>query len=315
MTASRDAKPSAKYGFTLFIDEAGDDGFETVSPIDPGGSSEYFVMAGVLIRYQRRAELIDHINAIKQSVGLQPSQELHFRDLAADQQLPTIKQLAKFQAGLVAVVSNKRNMREYRNLRVEAKILEQTKRGKIRPQKYNYFYNHTFRYLMERVSAECALRSPSYYGKHMPIEVIFSHRRDFQYSQTQAYMHKLRVSRHDRAYFNNKHQIDWSCFNPSDITSARARAECGLQFADCVASSIFRAVDEDRFGDDVMPEFLEELSPRFLRASGNSTPAGYGFKLLPDPFPGPAQIPLTDRQARSLAAVGYIRPAEMHLPT
>lgn len=287
-------------GFLLFIDEAGDDGTDTVRPIDENGSSEFFILAGVLIRVHRRNELLDSINAAKRLAQVRPEQELHFRDVAAEAQISVVRELARFNAGLVAVVSNKRNMRQYRNKRVEAKNMEIVRDGKEQPQRYNWFYNHLFRYLLETASAECARYSVAAFGRNLPIQVIFSHRKHFRYSQTKAYLHKLSIATRDASYFNNKHQIDWSVVNPSLIDSARSKSEPGLQFADCVASSIFKAVDEDRFGT-VVPEFISELAPRFVRAPGKTEPLGYGFKLLPDGYNGP----LSARQIEALSAIGF----------
>ena len=116
------------------------------------------------------------------------------------------------------------------------------------------------------------------------------------------YLHKLRIARHGPGYFNNKGQIDWSVVNPNGIESLRPRNEPGLQFADCVASAVYRAVGEDWFGD-VRPTLIEALALRFLHHG--STPRDYGFKLLPYGF----SVPLSSDQARSFGAVGYSFPA------
>lgn len=289
-----------QHGFILYIDEAGDEGLDRVRPLDPGGSPEYFVLCGVLIRHHRRSEIAQAVTTIKERVGLDPASELHFRRLDEPQQAAAIQELVKFQAGLIAIVSNKQNMRGYRNERVEAKNLEVVRGGRVKPQNYNWFYNHTSRYLLERASAECDKWTVPLYGAPWPIRIIFSQRKHFRYSQTQAYLHKLRVERHGRGYFNNKRQIQWSVVDPSSIESARAKAEPGLQFADCVASAIYRAVDEDWFGVP-SPGLLEDLAPRFLR--DGATPFGYGFTLLPERFQGP----LTTQQERGLRAVGFRR--------
>jgi hypothetical protein len=57
-----------RYGFYLFIDEAGDEGLERIRPIAPDGSSEYFVMCGVLVRTTKYAELAQSFNSIKLKV-------------------------------------------------------------------------------------------------------------------------------------------------------------------------------------------------------------------------------------------------------
>lgn len=290
-----------QYGFHLFIDEAGDEGIERVRPLDPDGASEYFVMCGVLIRAHRQEEMARFVNSTKAKVGIAEASELHFRDLNAEQQKTVVAELGKFEAGLIAVVSNKRNMQQYRNRRIESKEFEIVRGGRKQPQQYNWFYNHTFRYLLERASAECARWSKQLYGSNLPIRIVFSHRKAFRYSQTQAYLHKLRLARHGPRYFNNKGRIDWSVVSPSGIVSLRAKHEPGLQFADCVASAVYKAVDEDWFGE-VVPSYLETLAPRFIRQGATS--CDHGFKLLPDGFNGP----LSAGQRRALGAVGYSFP-------
>lgn len=290
------------YGFHLYIDEAGDEGIDQVRPIDTGGSPEYFVLCGVLIRTHRRALILSKFNDIKQQVGLSPSQMLHFRNLSKDHQHVVISEIAKLRLGLVAVVSNKRNVREYRNRRVEAKNMEVVRGGRLRPQNYNWFYNNTFRYMLESASAECAHGTNRAFGTNRPIMVTFSERKGFRYSQTKAYLHKLKLARHGSDYFNNKRTIDWSVVDPSSIDHVRDRAEPLLQIADCVASAVYKAVDEDWFGV-AEPAFLEILAPRFIDL-GRGNPFGHGFKLLPDGFEGP----LSASQQRGLRAVGFRMP-------
>lgn len=285
-------------GYHLYVDEAGDDGTDTVRPLDPEGSSEWFVLAGVLVRSHRRGELLDCLRRMKERAGLEPHRMLHFRDLDADAQAAVVSELASFRVGLVAVASNKQNMRSYRNPRIESKNTEEV-RGRTRPQKYNYFYNGLLRYVLETVSAEAHRRNMQLNTPRLGVYTTVSYRRGFRISQTQSYLHKLRVERHGPGYFNNKRQITWAALNPSDLAMARAGMEPALQVADCVASAIYRAVDEDRFGT-VRPEFLEALAPRFLRPSATGSPEGYGFMLLPGVF----EAPTSEDQRRGLRAAG-----------
>ena len=123
----------------------------------------------------------------------------------------------------------------------------------------------------------------------------------FSYSQTVSYLYRLQVARHDRTHFNNRGTINWSVVSLSGIESARPRNEPGLQLVDCAASGIFRAIDENWFGQ-VRPDYLRSLGPRFIRIS--QAPRDYGFKLLPDGFVGP----LSAEQQLSLRALGYTFP-------
>lgn len=264
----------------------------------PDGASEYFVLAGVIVRAGRVMELQSALQRMKAAARMEPDKELHFRDLTEADQLAAVRELAKFKAGLFCVASNKRNIMGYRNKRVEASILETKRNGRLAPQKYNWFYNNAVRYLLESASKECARWSGSDRSKRPKIDVVFSLRKEFSYAQTIAYLEKMRVRGGGR--FNSLDQIDWSVVNPYLIRAAKGKDEPGLQVADCLASAIYRALDENNFGT-VVPEYLQLLAPRFLRRSGASTPRGHGFKLLPLDF----DAPLSDAQRTALAAVGY----------
>jgi hypothetical protein len=285
------------HGFYLFVDEAGDEGLDRVRPLDPDGASEYFVLCGILVRTGKYAEIAQSFNRAKALLGMDASEQVHFRDLDQEQKLSIISSLATLKFGAVAIVSNKRNMQGYRNLRCEAKNLEVI-RGRNRPRRYNWFYNGLFRYLLERASSECRRWTYSAYGELRSIKIVFSRRKEISYPQTKAYLYKLKSERHDRTYFNNRRQIDWSVVDISGIDSRKDKDEAGLQIADCVASAIYRSLDETWFGN-VTPLYLEILKDRFIRT--NTTPWDYGFKLLPDNF----RAPLSESQRRGLESIGY----------
>lgn len=287
------------FGFYLFIDEAGDEGLERIRPIDEDGASEYFVMCGVLVRATRHAELVQSFNKIKTNIGMHASDQIHFRDLDDANKLAVISGLSRLKFGLVAIVSNKRNMAKYRNLRCEAKNFE-IARGRSRPQRYNWFYNGLFRYLLERASTECRRWTHKAFGEVRPIKIIFSRRKEFSYAQTKAYLLKLKMQRHDSTYFNNKRQIDWSVVDIFSIESQKDKDAVGLQIADCAASAIFRSFDEAWFGS-VEPLFIQLLKDKFIRSTAGCW--DYGFKFLPDNYSGP----LSPQQEAALRAIGYKR--------
>lgn len=286
-----------RYGFYLFVDEAGDEGLDRLRSVNGTGSSEYFVLCGALIRTTKYNELKSVVQRIKAKIGHEADAELHFRALPQDSQKVVISEIAKMKIGLVAIVSNKRNMIGYRNQRCEA-VRYEIVRGRRRPQHYNWFYNGLFRYMLERASAECARWNVKAYGEYLPIKVIFARRKNFSYAQTVGYLYRLQVSRHGKGYWNNRGSINWSTVSLSGIESCRPKNEIGLQVADCAASAIFRALDENWFGE-ARPSYLQELSTRFIATGG--TPRDYGFKLLPDGFAGPVSFD----QKVALRAVGY----------
>lgn len=254
-------------------------------------------MCGVLVSGTRLQEANAQLLLIKNKIGMSPNDVLHFRDLRSDHKIAALEIIAASRMRLFAIVSNKRNMRKYRNARCEGTYYEIVN-GRRRPKRYNWFYNHTFRYLMERVSSECIQYTTPNDSKPKKINVIFSLRQSHSYSQTRAYMHKLKLERRDKNYFNNKKQIEWPVVDPSLIDGKRAREEPLLQIADCVASAVYGAIDEDWL-KHISPEYIEIIAPRF--ACQASSPKGYGFSLLPTQF----SAPLSPAQKRSLRAVGY----------
>ncbi|HEY9010846.1 MAG TPA: DUF3800 domain-containing protein, partial [Devosia sp.] len=86
-------------GYTLYIDEAGDEGIGRVRPLQPDGASEFFVLAGLMVRSTRLGEVRLALSRVKNVAGVPADKELHFRDLGDTAQDAAISELAKFKAG------------------------------------------------------------------------------------------------------------------------------------------------------------------------------------------------------------------------
>ncbi len=284
-------------GFTLCIDEAGDDGLERVRPIDPDGASEYFLMAGVIFSQQRQKEIDEFVDTIKSKIGIELNRSLHFRDLNDHQKNIVIEEIAKFKIGIVCVVSNKRNMRNYRNRRIEDRI-SMAHNGRTVTPRYNWFYNSIFRYLIESASIKCAEIGSKFKYSNYRIKVIFSYRRGFSYSQTRNYLRKLEIEQRPRSYFNSKRRPRFDAIDIGSLAAMRSHQHPGLQIADCVASAMYQAIDDTNFRE-IKPQYILKLKPKFIDIDG--VIKGFGFKLLPDDFRGP----ISDRQKEALRAVGY----------
>lgn len=287
------------HGFYLFIDEAGDEGIERIRPIDPEGSSEYFVLAGFLIRSHRYNEIARLIIDLKSRIGIPSYKPIHFRDLTDAQKDIVVKYISNIKIGIIAIVSNKLNMRGYRNKFCEAKYYY-VKKDRIVPAKNNYFYNNLLRYMLETASHLCSHHSVKAYGNIKRIKIVMSHRKGYSYSQTKAYLHKLHIQGGSHAIFNNKFKIDFRSIDVNALESRRDHQEICLQLADCIASSIYRSVDYDRF-KNIKSDYMKLLSPLIVKNPSTNKQFGYGFKLLPAPF----TASLTKEQADSLRYVGY----------
>ena len=107
------------YEYVAYIDEAGDPGIERVRPIDPAGSTEWFVLAAVVIRKSREAEVVGFIRDLLQELKIRGRTNLHFRSMSESKKLRACERLAKFNARLFVVASNKKNMRKHRNKNAE----------------------------------------------------------------------------------------------------------------------------------------------------------------------------------------------------
>jgi hypothetical protein len=286
-----------QHGFYLFVDEAGDTGTDRVRPIDANGSSEWFVLAGVLIS-SGRLGLLDQLVANAASIsGKRHGEVVHFRDVSQEIKYSIIQRVCKERFGLIVIASNKRNMRRYRNLRVERRLFE-VRKGRTEPARLGWFYNNCLRYLLERATIECARWSHKLHQKPLPIKVILSER-THNFSQLKAWLLEQSIRRHRSGYFNNKRTIYWPMLDIKAIENARPRRYSGLQVADWMASACYGALDETQFGF-VEPKFMRAIAPRFIRDQAGLC-FDYGFKLLPDGFKGP----LSERQIESLACVGW----------
>jgi len=151
---------------------------------------------------------------------------------------------------------------------------------------------------MERASHICAKLSPKIYGENRKLRIIFDEMKGFNYNQTKVYLEYLRGRKHTDWYWNNKRSIDWNVVDPRAIEPKQPKNEPALMIADWLASAIFAAIDEDKFGK-VHPEFIQIIAPKILKIDGIRKTNG--FCLLPEAF----AAPLTPDQKRSLKFVGY----------
>src|SRR5690606_15797825 len=128
-------------------------GFDTVRPIDPSGGSEWMVLSGVLLHERNSLRPVEWVRDFKRGIKGATRPDLHFADITDPQKLRACEFVASKHLRCFAVVSNKRNMRGYRNLRAE------------RHDTRNPFYNWMLRLLLERATDFCATRSMRDYGE------------------------------------------------------------------------------------------------------------------------------------------------------
>ncbi|HEX4183950.1 MAG TPA: hypothetical protein VHY34_11900, partial [Caulobacteraceae bacterium] len=168
------------YHYVAYIDESGDPGIRTVRPIDPTGSSEWLMVAAVVIGADREAEVSGWTADMLAAMNSRQMQDLHFAKLSPRQKLAACRHIASLPVRCFVVASNKQNMRGHRNPFAE----------KIPSD--NWFYCWMTRLLLERVTHWVSRRSLVDHGETKRVKLIFSERGGLSYAQMGAYFQWLR---------------------------------------------------------------------------------------------------------------------------
>lgn len=268
--------PVPETEYLLYIDEAGDEGIRQISSIDGKGGTEWFVMAGVLVRHSRRHELNQWISEIKTILNQPQLKNIHFRELSAWKQQKVIEIISGKEIRIFIYISHKENMRGYSNEAAQ----------KMKSQ--NWFFNFGLRVLCEKATKWCRSKSRATKLKSCGVKIILEKRGNVRHSQTVAYFHKIRDQSTVGNLFLKKDTLAWECYHDDLLVSKTADEEPGLQLADAVASYYYARlvqmslnVRSGRRGD-------HQLGPipfEFVRRIGMD-PQGrrldFGLKIMPD---------------------------------
>ncbi|MAL79263.1 MAG: hypothetical protein CMN55_09150 [Sneathiella sp.] len=256
------------YRYVAYIDEAGDDGLKVIRPIDNNGSSEWLIISAVLVRAERESEVKQWVKDIQDGLWRHNSKILHFAKLNENKKLFVCNQLANLEARYFVVCSNKKNMRGYNNP-FAAKI----------PSK-NWFYCWMTRILLERVTNFVNWHSIKETGRPHKLKVEYSNRGGLSYSQMSAYYDWMRLQGENTFIKSGRMYWDVLEYKLLKVYSAEERA--GLQLADIVASSFFKACDIYNTGS-CDTRFAKLLNPRIAKYKDQplTKPSGYGVKLIP----------------------------------
>lgn len=264
------AQQSIEYDFIVYIDEAGDDGLAAVKPLDEHGSSEWLVLGAVVIDASRESECVTWVRDIIKDFRNHQARGLHFRNLNPAKKRLACASIATRPLRCFALASNKKNMKGYSNPWAE-----------IIPSK-NWFYCWLTRLLLERVTYFAKQRSLSKFGEPRKLKIMFSERGGMSYPQLNAYYTWLKFRSDADQLVLPLGDLQWEVLHPKLLEVHNHSVRAGLQLADAVASSFFKACDiYDTGGCDA--QFARLLEPRMGRdpdrPDGKTT--GYGVKLMP----------------------------------
>jgi hypothetical protein len=166
--------------YIAFIDEAGDPGLRTVRPIDPVGATEWLCLGAVVVRATHSNTVAKWTSSILAKARIRSRSDLHYRDLTDVRKQIACTEIAKLPIRAFVLASNKKNMRNYRNLKAE------------RVGSQQWFYNYCLRLLLERVTHFCYHHARSEKSHSRYLKIIYSERGGHSYGQTIAYQELLK---------------------------------------------------------------------------------------------------------------------------
>jgi hypothetical protein len=241
--------------FRAYIDESGDDGFN-FKP-DGTGSSAWFILSAVVVRTEKDGELIGCLSGVKSLLGRQPSYALHFTELKKhDQRKAYLACLAKAPIKTISIVA-------YKKMPVASNPFSAEK---------DMFYRYMTRLLVERISWLCRDHRKPGVGDGL-VELTFSNKGSMSYEAIRNYLTVLKLQPPEK-----KVTIEWSVIDAEKVTAVAHEKMAGLQAADAVASSVYAAVNLNRF-NQTETAYASLLRPIFYRYKGRLW--GYGIKWWP----------------------------------
>jgi hypothetical protein len=258
------------YHYIAFIDEAGDPGLKRVKPIDNPGSSEWLILAALVIGAPNEPNVVPWVRDIIRQFKNYQRPDLHFNNLSPWKRRIVCAEIATLPCRCFVVCSNKKNMRNYSNPFVE---------------KYpnpNWFYVWLSRLLLERVTHFVRAKSLEQHGEVKKLRIEFSERGGLTYAQLAVYYEWLKMKSAGGDLFLPLGDLAWDTMHPQLLRIFPHRGRAGLQLADVVASAFFKACDcHDTGACD--PEFAKLLGPRMCRVPDgwDGQVSGYGVKLMP----------------------------------
>jgi hypothetical protein len=229
--------------YNAYIDEAGDEGFVTMTT--PGqGSSEWLVLGAVIVKEEDDLALSHAVDDLRQLLNKPPPKPLHFRNLRHNARRAAMDRLARYDFVFSIVALWKP---------------PGSGPGKQFP-KAPYMYNWACRLLVERLTW--------YADDHgRKINLFFSNRASTSYQELQSYMNWIQ---NDPACQVRRGCID--SFKPVNQTVKL------IQIADFYTSASFMSLEPDSFGNSE-EAYLQRVKHQLYRRSGNLF--SYGFKGWP----------------------------------
>lgn len=256
-------------GYIAYIDEAGDDGLRSIRTRERGGSSEWLVLSAVVIKSEREAEVLGWVKEIVAAMQQHQLHHLHFAKLTSEKRLIACEMLSKLPLRIFVVLSHKRNMQGYRNVRAERANVNRTAR----------FYCWITRLLLEKVTSYCGARSLRDYDEFRPVRFEFSDRGGVRVAEVRNYIKLLERQSRMRMLHLTAGDLDWRVVDNEQLASYPNKMRAGLQLADIAASAFFSGLEYSAQGTTDPSPAKSLLLP--VAKNGHGRRFHFGVKLMP----------------------------------
>jgi Protein of unknown function (DUF3800) len=238
-----------------YVDEAGDEGLGKLSSGTSGGQSRWLLLGAAIVRGADDPDIPKYRDAIMDRFPNKRRRDLHFRELKHEQKVVVAQEIAKLPVKTCITLSHK------------ATLVGSGSESRFREP--GLYYRYMTRWLLERVSTQCA-RDAQKEGIQGRLRVVFSRRGGTDYNSMTSYMEFMRDG---RERIQPARSIDWSVFDPSDIAVENHGVRAGLQLADAVTSAFFVAVEPNLYGN-YDTTYADILRGSVLRLNGNALNTG-----------------------------------------
>lgn len=261
--------------YIVYIDEAGDEGFGKLrGDGQVGGQSRWLAIGGCVVSVDNDRRLPALKRQILARFPNRSHTDLHFRNLNHDQKVVACQEIGAFPLGAAVMLSNKTT-------------IPGSKFAHVFKQK-GYLYNYLVRWLLERVTEECASAAGN---EPCRVRLVFSRRGGTDYHSMREYLALLRDG---REMVQPARKIVWKALNIDDVAVDDHSKWAGLQIADCITSAVWTAVEPNIYGNHE-PAYAEHMRARFLQRNGNALNRG----ITPVPSLGASRC--SDAQYRILS--------------
>lgn len=235
--------------FIAYIDESGDIGIKP----DKSGSSQWFGLAAFVVRADRDLQLVEYKRNII-SICKICTQDIHMKEIKnEDKRRYIASMVAGFDSKCIVVLSNKASL--YNQGVFSSK---------------DSYYQYMSRYLLERITQCCE----DWYNESGPagngkVKIIFATRGGMDYDALKKYLHTLKNSPivNKKIEKQNLPKIKWDKIDIDEVQNIPARDRAGLQFADVLSYSFFKAVNKNDYCM-VNTEYCAFFIPRMYSCEG-----------------------------------------------